>query len=196
VCLYLLFANFLLQHKAALDKLETKHAARELAELERMDEVKKDKAARNATAIKHLNKRMNLLGENVTKEHLTRFEEELDAMDTLEKTQERDLQKFHLNQDREKMDLVKQQEKEIEEMEKRLDDNNRDRWGAKQAQLVEDVVLLDDLIWERQCRLVDRWFLRLQTVKMGDPEIAHIKDPLPLSLLELPSSFTECFGDI
>lgn len=160
-----------------------------------MDEVKKDKSARNATAIKYLNKRMNLLGDDVTKEHLSRFEEELDAMDTLEKTQERDLQKFHLNQDREKMDLLRQQEKEFEETEKSMDEDNQIRWEIKRAQLVDDVVLLDDLIWERQCRLVDRWFLQLQTIKMEEPEMAHIKESLPLSILGLPSAFTDCFGD-
>jgi hypothetical protein len=161
-----------------------------------MDEVKKDKAGRNATAIKHLNKRMHLLKDSITKEHLARFEEELDAMDTLEKTQERDLQKFHLNQDREKMDLLRQQEKEVEELEKSLDEDNQVRWKAKQDQLVEDVLLLDGLIQERQCRLVERWFLQLQILKMENLEMAHIKEPLPLSILGLPSSFTECFGDI
>jgi hypothetical protein len=153
-----------------------------------------DSAVRNATALKHLNKRMSLLGNDVTPEHMRRFEEELNAMERLEKHQDRELQSLIRNQEREKLDLRRQQEKDLEDYRTRLDDDLELQSRVKLAELDRNRLKLEELIEARRERLVNRWHLRLQILKMEEKDIAHIKDALPLSLLNLSRSFTESLG--
>jgi hypothetical protein len=183
-----------LQHNAAVEQLENKHVERELSEIERLRLVMEDNAIRNATALKHLNKRMSLLGNDVTPEHMRRFKDELSAMDRLEKQQDRDLQKLIRNQEREKLDLRRQQEKELENYEKSLDEDLEVQSRTKLAELDGNRLKLEALIEARRERLVGRWYLRLQILKTGESDIAHINDPLPLSVLNLPRSFPESLG--
>jgi hypothetical protein len=188
------FANSLLQHTAAIEKLETKHVEREMAEIERLRLVMEDSAIRNATALKHLNKRLSLLGDDITPEHKRRFEEELNALERLGKKHDRELQTMIRNQEREKLDLRRQQEKDVEEYSKSLDEDHDLQTKEKLAELEGNRLKLEELIEARRERLVGRWHLRLQILKMGVVDIAHIKDPLPLSMLNLPRSFTESLG--
>jgi hypothetical protein len=165
-----------------------------MAEIERLRLAMEDRAIRNATALKHLNKRMSLLGDDVTPEHRRRFDEELNALERLGEQQDRELQTTIRNQEREKLDLRRQQEKDVEDYSKSLDEDHEVQCKEKLAELEGNRLKLEELIEARKERLVGRWYLRLQILKMGDLDIAHIRDPLPLSMLNLPRSFTESFG--
>jgi hypothetical protein len=177
-----------------IEQLENKHVERELSEIERLRLVMEDNAIRNTTALKHLNKRMSLLGNDVTPEQMRRFEEELNAMDRLEKQQDRELKTLIRNQEREKLDLRRQQEKELEKYGMSLDEDLDLQSRAKLVELDRNRVKLEELIEARRERLVARWYLRLQILKMEENDFTHIKVHLPLSILNLPRSFTDSLG--
>jgi hypothetical protein len=167
-----------------------------MAEIERLRLVMEDSTTRNATALKHLNRRISLLGDDVTAENLRRFEEETTALERLEKQHDRQLQTMIRTQEREKLDLRRQQEKELEEYSISLDKDHEEFWERKLVELESNKRKLEDLIENRKERLVCRWYLRLQVLKMETEDISHIKDPLPLSILNLPKLFTESLGYI
>jgi hypothetical protein len=169
--------------------MENRHVEKELAEMERHRLAMEDSSARNATALKYVRKRLSLLAHDATPEHRMRLEEETNAMERLAARHDREMQALIRNQEREKLDLQRQQEKEVEDYNKSLADEMTLSLRTKLDGLAMNMVILDDMIEERKTRLVSRWFLRLQIAKMEVPETAHIKAPLPLSLLELPPSF-------
>jgi hypothetical protein len=173
--------------------MENRHVEKELEEMERHRLAVEDSSARNATALKFVRKRLSLLGDDATPEHHMRLEEETNAMDRLASRHEREMQTLIRNQEREKLDLQRQQERDVEEYHKSLDDDMAFSIRTKMDALGMNMVKLDDLIEDRKARLVSRWFIRLQIAKMEMLETSHVRGPLPLTTLELPSGFINAF---
>ncbi|KAF2436672.1 hypothetical protein EJ08DRAFT_156410 [Tothia fuscella] len=169
----------------ARDDLDNKHASREFAEIQRLEEVQADFAIRNATALKHLQCRMSSLGDNVTRPELKRLNDETYAMEHLAKRHEHELEVFKRKQDREKLDLAREQQRELAAYTRNIDEKTEELRNIKLAALKDDTIKLAELVDERKYRLVARWFLRLQIVKMEIPELRDIKEPIPLRALEI-----------
>jgi len=174
--------------------LENRHVEKELEELERHRLATEDSSARNATALKFVRKRLSLLGEDATPEHHMRLEEETNAMDRLASRHEREMQALIRNQEREKLDLQRKQEKDVEDYHKSLDEDMVFSMRTKLDALGMNMVKLDDLIEDRKARLVSRWYIRLQIAKMDVPVTSHVRGPLPLTTLELPTGFINAFS--
>lgn len=174
--------------------MENRHVGKELEELERHRLATEDTSARNATALKFVRKRINLLGENATPEHYMRLEEETSAMDRLASRHEREMQGLIRTQEREKLDLLRQQEKDVEDYQKSLEDDMLFSVQTKLDALGMNMVRLNELIEDRKARLASRWYIRLQIARMEVPETAHIKGPLLLTTLELPPEFISAFS--
>lgn len=174
--------------------MENRHVEKELEEMERHRLATEDSTTRNATALKFVRKRLNLLGEDATPEHHMRLEEETTAMDRLANRHEREMQALIRNQEREKLDLYRQQEKDAEEYQKSLEVDMAFSMQTKLDALGMNVVKLDDLIEDRKARLMSRWYVRLQIAKMEVPETSHVRSPLPLTTLEFPPGFIAAFS--
>ncbi|KAE9966327.1 hypothetical protein EG328_009000 [Venturia inaequalis] len=187
-------AGFKKKQQEALELLENRHVGKELEELERHRLATEDTSARNATALKFVRKRINLLGENATPEHYMRLEEETSAMDRLASRHEREMQGLIRTQEREKLDLLRQQEKDVEDYQKSLEDDMLFSVQTKLDALGMNMVRLNELIEDRKARLASRWYIRLQIARMEVPETAHIKGPLLLTTLELPPEFISAFS--
>lgn len=115
-------------------------------------------------------------------------------MKRLASRHEREMQGLRRAQEREKLDLHRQQEKEVEDYQQNLEDDMAFSVRTKLDALGMNILKLDHLIEDRKARLASRWYIRLQIAKMGAPETAHIKGPLPLTTLELPPDFINAFS--
>ena len=80
-----------------------------------------DNTIRNATAVKYVSSRIALLGNEATPEHHHRLEEEQSALKRLAKKHEKDMQNLVRYQDSKKLELLRKQEKDYEEMSKSLE---------------------------------------------------------------------------
>ena len=153
-----------------------------------------DNTIRNATAVKYVSSRIALLGNEATPEHHHRLEEEQSALKRLAKKHEKDMQNLVRYQDSKKLELLRKQEKDYEEMSKSLEASLVTQRKDKTAKLQHNIVRLDELIEERRARLVARFFLKLQVLKCLSNDTVMIEPALPLSLLGLPSAFTASLG--
>jgi hypothetical protein len=157
-----------------------------------MDDQKQqtsEETVKNATALKHLNRRLSFLGDNVTEAELNRLDDEKRALDKLALKQERDLQKLLRVQNREKLDIQRRQQKELEDFRISMKEDYDTRVREKLEELQKNMEKLEQLIHERSIRMVGRWYLQLQIFKREDKEVSYIKTPLPLSILGLPEEF-------
>ena len=153
-----------------------------------------ENAARNATALKHVVRRLALLGDEATPEHRHRLEEEQSALQRLARKHEGEMQRLVRYQERKKLELLRKQEKEFEDLSSSFERNLDALTKEKTTQLHINIAKLDDILEDRRAKLVGRWYLRLQIFKTKDKGAATIKPALPLSLLGLPQSFTAALG--
>jgi uncharacterized membrane protein len=152
-------------------------------------EETKEKTTKNATALKHMTKRLSILGDNATVEERNRLEEEMLALEKLAKRQERDMRNLLREQNKEKHILKKEQQRKIEALEASLKEDYNDKIRHKETELLKNMTTLEELIHARCMRLVARWHLTLQIFKREDRDASNIKGPLPLTLLCLPEEF-------
>ena len=152
-------------------------------------EQTKEKATKNATALKHMTKRLSILGENATAEERKRLEDELLALEKLAKVQQRDMRNLLREQNKEKHNLKKEQQRKLEALEASLKEDYNDKIKHKEEELRKNLTTLEELIHARCIRLVARWHLSLQIFKREDRDASTVKGPLPLTLLCLPEEF-------
>jgi protein-tyrosine-phosphatase len=172
--------------------MENRHLEQELAEIERLKLEKADSAAKNATALKHVHRRISLLGNEATEEHLRRFEEEANAMDELERRHKREMDALLRFQRRERLNLQREQTKELLDFRKKMKEEFDEASRTKRSELEQNMRKLDDTIRDRKSRLTAKWYLELQIFKQ---ETAELRDsfigPLPLRILGLPAEFLD-----
>ncbi|KAF2397492.1 hypothetical protein EJ06DRAFT_151520 [Trichodelitschia bisporula] len=178
------------RHERALEQLETRHLERELAESERQRAVREEYAARNATALKYVNRRLSLLGEAATSDQRSRLADEEGGVERMAAKHGREMRALLRAQERERLDLQREQERELAEFRTELEGNIEENYRGKREGLRVNQIRLEGLVEERRERMVARWFLRLQAFKMEDPELRP-GPPLPLALLECPEGFVE-----
>jgi hypothetical protein len=177
------------QHEIAMEELENKHLEQELFEMNEQAEHTKEKATKNATALKHMNKRLSILGDNATPEEHKRLEEEMQALEKFAQRQQRDMRNLLREQNKEKHLLKKEKQREMEAFETSLKEDYELKIRHKEEELVKNMTKLEELIHARRMRLVARWHLTLQIFKREDRDASAIKGPLPLTLLCLPEEF-------
>ncbi|KIW07858.1 uncharacterized protein PV09_01773 [Verruconis gallopava] len=182
------------EHEAEIEKMEDRHADKELSLREIHRAAMDDKAVRNSTAIKHVTSRIASLGDEATPEHHLRLEEEQSALKRLAKKHEAEMRNLVRYQEGKKLELLRKQEKDLEELSKSLDKSLENQRKEKAAKLHHNISRLDDLVEERRSKLVARFFLRLQILKAMTSETAKIESALPLSILGLPPAFTASLG--
>lgn len=153
-----------------------------------------DKTIRNATALKHVSSRIAALGDDATPEHLQRLEEEQTALKRLARKHEVEMRNLVRYQDSKKLEMLRAQEKEYNETNKLLATGLENQRRDKAAKLQHNISRLDDLIEDRHSKLVARFFLRLQMLKVRSSDTVDIKTALPLSLLGLPPAFIAALG--
>ena len=164
----------------------------QLREIQRVE--MEDHTARNATAVKHVASRIALLGDEATAEHHQRLEEEQSALKRLAKKHDKDMQNLVRYQESKKLELLRKQEKDLEEMSKSLETGLVNQRKDKTSKLQHNITRLDELVEDRRARLVARWFLKLQVLKCMSNDTVAIEPALPLSLLGLPPAFTASLG--
>jgi hypothetical protein len=174
--------------------MEDRHADKELSLREIQHVAMDDSTIRNATAVKHVASRIALLGDEATPEHHLRLEEEQTALKRLAKKHEVEMRNLVRYQESKKLELLRKQEKEYEEMNKSLETGLDNQRKDKTAKLQHNISRLDDLVEDRRAKLVARFFLRLQLLKLMSNDTASIECALPLSLLGLPAAFTAGLG--
>jgi len=175
-----------LQHQVATEDLDNKHLNQELSSMNTQSEEQKEKAVKNATALKYVNKRLSILGDNATQDELNRLEEEMKSLDKLAVRQQRDMRNLFREQNREKKALEKDQQTELVTFEESLKEEHEEKIKHKEEELTRNMSRLEELIHARTLRLVARWHLMLQIFKRDDRDASTIKGPLPLTLLCLP----------
>jgi hypothetical protein len=162
----------------------------EVSEIDGQSDEQKEKATKNATALKHMTRRLSILGDKATNEERKRVEDELRALEKLAERQQRDMRNLFREQNKEKHNLKKEQQKELEALEKSLKEECDLKIKYKEEELEKNMSKLEELIHARCMRLVARWHLTLQIYKREDRDALAIKGPLPLTLLCLPDEFT------
>jgi hypothetical protein len=172
-----------------LEELDNRHLEQEFGQIDDQKQQTTEETVKNATALKHLNRRLSLLGDNATDAELNRIEEETQALEKLAAKQERDNQKLLRVQNREKLDMQRQQQKEVEDLQISMKEDYEARVRDKQEELQKNMDKLEHLIHDRSIRMVGRWYLQLQVFKREDKDVSCIKAPLPLSILGLPEEF-------
>lgn len=178
------------QHEIAVEELADKHIEQEIFETDNHADQQKEKATKTATALKHMNKRISILGDKATVEEIQRVEEETKALEKLADRQQRELRNLYRTQNKEKQDLKKVQQKELEELRTLLREECELKVQCKEEALQNNMAKLEKLIHARCLRLVARWYLQLQIFKREDRDASTIKGPLPLTMLNLPEDFT------
>jgi hypothetical protein len=174
---------------AAIEALENKHVEQELGEIDEQKVETKEETIKNATALKHMHRRLSILGENATDDARNRLEDEKYKLNRLEQRQERELQKLLRIQNREKLILQRNQQNELADLTTSMREDHDLKVRHKHEELVKNATKLEALIHERALRLVARWHLQLQILKREEKELSWIKGPLPLSILRLPEEF-------
>ena len=164
----------------------------ELQEIQRV--ATEDTVARNTTAIKHVALRIAALGDDATDEHHSRLLEEQTALKRMNKRHEKDMANLVRYQESKKLELLRKQEKDYQDLSKSLETGLMSQRKDKTAKLQHNNLRLDDLIEERRARLVARFFLRLQVLKCMSNDTVMVEPALPLSLLGLSREFTGNLG--
>jgi hypothetical protein len=162
----------------------------ELFEIDEQTVVAADQAIKNATALKYIARRMDLLGEQATDIDHNAYISEARALDRLAEKHQRDIRNLHRFQYREKQDMQKNQLKEMEN----LREEAVLKIKTKESDLERNSRKLEELIHIRSMRLVARWHLMLQIYKTEDRDGISLKGALPLSLLGLPEEFAPYVG--
>jgi septal ring factor EnvC (AmiA/AmiB activator) len=153
-------------------------------------EEKKEKATKNATALRHMTRRLSILGDKATIDELNRVEEEMKALDKLADRQQREMRNLLRVQTREMQALKKEQQKELENFEESLKEDSEQTVRYKEQELTSNMGKLEELIHARCMRLIARWHLMLQIYKRENRDASSLKGPLPLTMLCLPEEFT------
>lgn len=174
--------------------MDDRFASKELELEEIQRTAMEDNKARNATAVKHVASRIALLGDEALPEHHHRLEEEQSALKRLAKKHDKEMQNLVRYQESKKLELLRKQEKDYEELSKSLETGLTSQRKDKTAKLQHNISRLDELVEERRARLVARFFLRLQVLKCMCNDTVMIEPALPLSLLGLPVTFTAGLG--
>ena len=147
-------------------------------------------ASKNATALKHVNRRISLLGEDATEEHLKRLEEEVTAMERLQEEHKREFGAMIRTQKRERLNLQRQLDRDVAQLRREMKKEFEDASRAKRNELETNMRRLETVIHERKSRLAAKWYIELQIFKQETGDLRDsIFGPLPLRLLGLPSGF-------
>ncbi|KAF2674873.1 hypothetical protein BT63DRAFT_420130 [Microthyrium microscopicum] len=183
------------KHIAATEAMENKHLAQEITKMEEHTAQSAETKTKNVTALKHMNRRLSLLGESATETDHLRLAEEERALERSAARQERELRNLYRDQTREGHDSKRNQQKDLEDFERSLREDYDQQVKDKQAVLLDNQKKLEELIHARTLRLVSRWWLLLQIWKKTDGEKIMmscgnvVNGPLPLGLLGLPEDF-------
>jgi hypothetical protein len=172
-----------------MENLENKHLEQEVSEMNEQSKQQTEQATKNATALKHMNKRLSILGDTATEEDKNRLEDELKALDKLAHRQQRELRNLFRDQNREKQRTKKEQQTEYENFQKSIKEDYNSKVQHKEEELTKNREKLEELIHARCLRLVSRWHLMLQIFKSEDRDASNIKGHLPLTILSLPVEF-------
>jgi hypothetical protein len=157
----------------------------EIFEEEQHNAETKEVEVKNRTALKYIERRIDFLGETVTDSDLKAFQDEQHALNRLADKHQREIRNLHRQQYREQQDVLRAQQKALEDLKTERDNKIR----HKSRDLDRNARKLEELIHIRSMRLVARWWLMLQVYKTEDRDGSSLKGPLPLSLLGLPEEF-------
>jgi hypothetical protein len=175
--------------------MENKHLLQELSEEDEHTTQTAEEKTKNATALKYVRRRLEMLGEHATAAERSRLEEEKAALTKLAQRQQRDMRNLFRVQNREIMELKKAQQQELQEFERTLHDDYEEQIREKQAVLQRNMMKLEELIHARATKLVGRWWLLLQIWKKTQGERvmkghATTQSALPLTLFGLHEDFS------
>lgn len=172
-----------------MDSLETKHVAKELELKEAQKKEEQEMAEKNATALKHVTKRLSMLGDAATYEDRKRLFEEQETMNELKRKHARDLASLRRTNARQRLDMERRQQTELDHVHPRFQAKFVSRSAPRYPRLKQDMSELAIFLHERRSRLLARWFNQLQKFKADTPSLSGIDAPLPLNLLTLPDEF-------
>ena len=177
------------QYDTEMDALETRQAAKEL-QVKDMQKVEKDEMAeRNATALKHVNRRLSILGDAATYEDRKRLFEEQEMMNELSRKHARDLAILRRTHERQRLDLERKQQNQLGHVHTRFQAKFESRVAPRYPRLRDDMAELTSLLQSRRNRLLARWYIQLQKFKAETPSLSSIEVALPLNLLTFPDEF-------
>jgi hypothetical protein len=173
------------KHDRAREDQENKHLDQELSIVDEQNLETNEEMVKNRTALKYIERRMDMLGETATDSDRHIFMEEQRAIDRLSIKHQRQIRNLHRQQNKERHETLKAQQKELDDLQleyvmkvrQKTKDLERNSWK------------LEELIHVRSMRLVARWHLMLQIYKTEDRDGMGFKWALPLSLLGLPEEF-------
>ena len=172
-----------------MDALETRQAAKEL-QVRDMQKVEKDEMAeRNAIALKHVNRRLSILGDAATHEDKKRLFEEQEMMNELSRKHARDLASLRRTHERQRLDLERKQQNQLDHVHTRFQAKFESRIAPRYPRLKEDMAELTNHLRSSKNRLLARWYVQLQRFKAETPTLRNIVSALPLNLLTLSDEF-------
>jgi len=172
-----------------MDTLETRHVAKEIDLKEAQRKEEQEMAERNATALKHVTKRLSFLGDSATYEDRKRLFEEQETMNELKRRHARDLNTLHRTNERQRLDLERKQQTELDHVHPRYQAKFLSRAAPRYPRLKQDKNDLNIFLHQRRNRLLARWYNQLQKFKAETPSLCGIDTTLPLNLLTLPDEF-------
>lgn len=172
-----------------MDALETRQAAKELQVKDMQNVEKDDMAERNATALKHVNRRLSILGDTATFEDKKRLIEEQEMMNELSRKHTRDLASLRRIHERQRLDLERKQQSQLSLVHTRFQSKFESRAAPRYPRLKDDMAELTNLLRSSRNRLLARWYIQLQKFKAETPSLHRIEAALPLNLLTLPDEF-------
>jgi len=172
-----------------MDALETRHVVKELDLKETQRKEEQEMAERNATALKHVTKRLSFLGDTATYEDRKRLSEEQETMNELKRKHVSDLNTFYRANARQRLDLERKQQTALDNVHPQFQAKFLSRAAPRYPRLKQDKTDLNVFLHQRRNRLLARWYNQLQKFKAETPSLSGIDAALPLNLLILPSEF-------
>lgn len=172
-----------------MDTLDTRHVAKELELKELQKAEEQEMAERNATALKHVTRRLSILGDAATYEDRKRLFEEQETMNELKRKHARDLASLRRTNGRQRLDLERKQQTELDHVHPRFQAKFVSRAAPRYPRLKQDMSDLAATLHQRRSRLLARWYIQLQKFKAETPNLRSIDAALPLNLLTLPDEF-------
>lgn len=175
--------------------MENRHLLQELTSEEEHETQTEEEKIKNATALKYVGRRLEMLGGHATAQERARLEEEKVALIKLAQRQRSDMRNLFRDQNREKLELKKSQATELAAFERALHEDYGDQIREKQAVLSRNLMKLEELIHARAIKIVGRWWLLLQIWKktQGERVMKHLSgapnSAMPLTLLGLHEDF-------
>lgn len=172
-----------------MDTIETRQVAKELELKELQKAEEQEMAERNATALKHVTRRLSILGDAATYEDRKRLFEEQETMNELKRKHARDLASLRRTNARQRLDLERKQQTELDHVHPRFQAKFVSRAAPRYRRLKLDMSELTVFLHERRSRLLARWYIQLQKFKAETSSLSCIDAALPLNLLTLPNEF-------